>query len=172
MHVRLKAWKFRATWAWRKATVQLADPRDRPALLRRQGATIGEDCRILPRSLGTEPHRVTIGDHCYISGGAVFLTHDAATWGCAEVVTVFDDIVLGDNVFIGQNAILLPGTRVGDNVIVGAGCVVRGELPADMVYAGNPARPVCTVAEYRDKARGRRLAQGLNPDRWGKLGAP
>lgn len=152
--------KHRGKWAWRKLLVQLADPRDRPALLRRQGATIGDDCFILTKSLGTEPQLVTIGNHCAIAGGTQFFTHDAATWSCG-VKTVFDRIEIGNNVFIGANVILLPRTRVGDDAIIGAGAVVSGEVPAGMVYAGNPARPVCTTEEYRDKQVRRRLAKGL-----------
>ena len=157
-----KAIRFRGKWAWRKLLVQLADPRDRPALLRKQGATIGQDCTILTKLLGTEPKLVTIGDHCAIAGGTLFLTHDAATWGCG-VKTVFDGIHIGNNVFIGANVILLPRTRIGDDAIIGAGAVVGGEVPAGMVYAGNPARPVCTTEEYRDKQVQRRLAKGLEP---------
>jgi acetyltransferase-like isoleucine patch superfamily enzyme len=38
-------------------------------------------------------------------------------------------------VFVGQRAILLPGTHIGDRAIIGAGAVVRGEVPEGMVYA-------------------------------------
>ncbi len=157
-----KQWKrikFRGKWAWRKLVVQLADPHDRPALLRRQGATIGEGCYIITKYLGTEPQLVTIGDRCLIAGGVLFFTHDAATWSCG-IPTVFGDIVIGSDVFIGANVVLLPRTRIGDNAIVGAGAVVSGEVPAGTVYAGNPARQICTVEEYRDKQMRRRQAQG------------
>ena len=157
-----KAIKFRGKWAWRKLLVQLADPRDRPALLRQQGATIGEGCYLLVKSLGTEPKLVTIGDRCLVAGGTQFFTHDAATMSCG-VKTVFDRIEIGDNVFIGANVILLPRTRIGDDCVIGAGAVVSGDVPPGMVYAGNPARPLCTIEEYRDKQIGRRLAKGLEP---------
>lgn len=49
-------------------------------------------------------------------------------------------IVIGANVWIGMNAIVLPGVQIGDNVIVGAGSVVTHNLPSNVVAAGNPCR--------------------------------
>ena len=49
------------------------------------------------------------------------------------------EIVMGDDVWIGAAAIVLPGTRIGDGAIVGAGAVVRGEVPSYAIMSGNPA---------------------------------
>lgn len=49
-------------------------------------------------------------------------------------------ITIGNNVWIGANAIILPEVNVGDNVIVGAGTVLTRSVPAGMVVAGNPAK--------------------------------
>jgi len=50
-------------------------------------------------------------------------------------------IVIGRNVWIGNNAIILKGTEIGDNSVIGAGAVVTGgKLPSNVVIAGNPAR--------------------------------
>lgn len=51
-------------------------------------------------------------------------------------------VVIGNNVFIGCNCIILKGTWIGDNCIIGAGSVVCGEFPKNCVIAGNPARIV------------------------------
>ncbi|MBO4726817.1 MAG: hypothetical protein J5631_00175 [Spirochaetaceae bacterium] len=56
--------------------------------------------------------------------------------------------VIGNNVFIGMNAIILMGAHIGNNVIVGAGSVVSGTIPDDVVVAGNPARVVRTIEEH------------------------
>ncbi len=48
--------------------------------------------------------------------------------------------VIGDNVTVGANAIILGGVRVGDNVVVGAGSVVVKDVPSNVVVAGNPAQ--------------------------------
>ena len=49
-------------------------------------------------------------------------------------------IVIGDNCFIGMNSIILKGTTLGDNVVVGAGSVVHGKFPSNCIIAGNPAK--------------------------------
>lgn len=53
--------------------------------------------------------------------------------------------------FLGQRCIILPGTRIGDNVIIGAGAVVHGNIPNNTVWAGNPAKMICTLFEYKEK---------------------
>jgi maltose O-acetyltransferase len=62
-------------------------------------------------------------------------------WEAAEPITI------GDNVWLGSGAIVLPGVTIGDNTVVGAGAVVTRDLPANVVAAGNPARVVRTIAE-------------------------
>lgn len=48
-------------------------------------------------------------------------------------------IKIGSNVWIGKNALILPGVVIGDNVIIAAGSVVKGECISNSLYAGNPA---------------------------------
>jgi acetyltransferase-like isoleucine patch superfamily enzyme len=48
-------------------------------------------------------------------------------------------VCIGDNVWIGGGAIVLPGTNIGCDVVVGAGSVVRGEIPPGVLVAGVPA---------------------------------
>lgn len=56
-------------------------------------------------------------------------------------------IVIGDDCFIGMNSIILKGTTLGNNVIVGAGSVVHGSFPDNCVIAGNPAKIVKMLDE-------------------------
>lgn len=63
-------------------------------------------------------------------------------------------IVIGDDVFIGADAIVLPGVRIGDGAIIGAGSVVSKDVPAGEVAAGNPAKRICTVTDYKKKLLG------------------
>jgi acetyltransferase-like isoleucine patch superfamily enzyme len=62
------------------------------------------------------------------------------------------DIVIGDHVWIAARCILLAGARVGDHAIVGAGSVVRSEIPPNAIAAGNPARVVRLRAQTEDQA--------------------
>ena len=57
-------------------------------------------------------------------------------------------IVIGDNCWIGANAVLLPETRLGNHVIVGAGAVVSGVFPDNCVIAGVPARQIRGLGPY------------------------
>ncbi|WP_276866657.1 DapH/DapD/GlmU-related protein [Bacteroides heparinolyticus] len=52
------------------------------------------------------------------------------------------DVRIGDNCFIGNGAILLPGITIGNEVIVGAGSVVTKDVPSNTIVAGNPARVI------------------------------
>ena len=60
---------------------------------------------------------------------------------------------IGDNCFIGMNAIIMPGVTLGNNVIVGSGSVVTKSFPDDVVVAGNPAKIICTLEEFYNKRK-------------------
>ena len=64
---------------------------------------------------------------------------------------VFGKVVIGDWVYIGNNALVMPGVTIGDHVLVAAGSVVTKSVPANMVVAGNPARVICSLEEYKQK---------------------
>ena len=57
------------------------------------------------------------------------------------------DITIGNNVFIGANCTILPGTEIGDDVVIGAGSVVKGKLEESAVYAGAPCKKIKDLAE-------------------------
>lgn len=111
-------------------------------LLRQRGVRIGRDCRVFTRDFSTEPWLVTLGDRVAVSGGVKFLTHDGSAWLLRPrrpQVQVVGTIEIGNDCYIGENALLLPGTRIGAGSIVAAGAVVRGRFPENAVIAGNPA---------------------------------
>jgi virginiamycin A acetyltransferase len=58
------------------------------------------------------------------------------------VMTNKGDTVVGNDVWIGQNATILPGVHIGDGVIIGASAVVGSDVPAYTIVVGNPAKPV------------------------------
>lgn len=59
-------------------------------------------------------------------------------------------IVIGENVFIGCNCLILKGTEIGDNTTIGAGSVVTGKIPANCIAAGNPARVIKVLDGVND----------------------
>jgi maltose O-acetyltransferase len=90
---------------------------------------------------------ISIGDATVISARVTILAHDASTrnhMGYTRIARVR----IGRNVFIGTHSVILPGTTIGDDAIIGAGSIVRGEVPAGTVWAGNPARQIATTDEY------------------------
>jgi maltose O-acetyltransferase len=101
---------------------------------------------------------ISIGDEAVLTDGVRIVAHDASIkhWmGYSRVGRV--DI--GRRVYIGVGAILLPGVRIGDDAIVGAGSVVTRDVPSRTVVAGNPAQPIATledfIARQRDRLEGR-----------------
>jgi len=122
--------------------------------LRQRGTRIGENCRIMIRSLGPEPYLVSIGNHCTIAPGVAFTTHDGGTWIFSEEIPSlqkFGRIDILDNCFIGMCSVILPGVRIGPDSVVGAGAVVTKDVPPRTVVAGSPAAPILTIDEYRSK---------------------
>jgi acetyltransferase-like isoleucine patch superfamily enzyme len=123
-----------------------------------RGVRMGHSCKIvgsIKTSFGSEPYLIQMGNHVEISGNVTFITHDGAVWVLREEnpnVDVFGRIIIGNNVFVGNGSILLPGTSIGDNTVIGAGALVKGELEANSVYAGVPARRICSFGEYKERA--------------------
>lgn len=132
---------------------------------RRQGAQIGEECYIVPRTLGTEPYLVKIGNHVTIGPSVKFVTHDGGPWifrkdsPDLKDIQVFGPIVIEDNCVIGLEAILFPNIKIGPNSIVGAGSVVIKDVPANTIVMGVPARPFGSIEKYKEKCIARWEAQ-------------
>lgn len=87
---------------------------------------------------------VTIGTHAYIGPNVSIYTAchplDAATRN--KDIEWSEPVTIGDNVWIGGSATLLPGVNIGRNVVIGAGSVVVSDVPDNVVVVGNPARIV------------------------------
>jgi len=104
---------------------------------------LGSYCIILPGARLTAARSIEAGDNCMFAGNC-YLTdadwHDLYDRTSAPGKTA--SIKLGDNVWIGDSAVICKGVSVGDNSIVGAGSVVTRDVPENTIVAGNPARPV------------------------------
>jgi acetyltransferase-like isoleucine patch superfamily enzyme len=101
---------------------------------------IGSHCRIQSHAFICE--MVTIGDHCFISHGVMFINDKFRGGGPARGDrSLWSETVVGDHVSIGTNSTILP-VRIASHTVVGAGSVVTKDLLEPGVYAGNPARKV------------------------------
>lgn len=100
---------------------------------------------------GNDYSLITIGDATTISLDVVFLTHDYSISKGLKIIDptlsgrFLKPIKIGNNCFVGMRTILLPGTTIGDNVIIGAGSVVKGTYPDNVVISGNPAKIICST---------------------------
>lgn len=118
---------------------------------------IGENCSIQKRKLPLYSNLVFLHDNVKIASNVGFITHDiihtmlnqkfgggyTERIGCIEVM---------NNVFIGSGTRILYNTRIGNNVIIGSDSLVNKDIPDNSVYAGVPARFICTFDEYVEKA--------------------
>lgn len=63
----------------------------------------------------------------------------------------FGKVVIGNHVYIGTDALIMPGVTIGDNALVAAGSVVTKSVPPRTVVAGNPAKILCTIEEFYER---------------------
>jgi maltose O-acetyltransferase len=111
-----------------------------------QGMEIGDNSSIAPYTTIYATYGVKIGKNCLISSNCGISSYNHIQdslnrpGGKDEDSGVSKPVLIGDNVWIGMNACILPGVTIGDNSIVGSGSVVTKSIPANEVWAGNPAR--------------------------------
>lgn len=113
----------------------------------REGAiiSIGENSRIH----GTCIHatkRILIGKNCLIAANTQIIDSNGHTtsmqepWMRIHQRDIGKEIIIEDNVWIGANSVILPGVRIGTGSIIGAGSVVKSDIPANSLALGNPAK--------------------------------
>ena len=127
---------------------------------RNLGVKIGDDCEIFSSaSLGGEPYLVTLGNHVRVTTNVVFITHDGGVWVYRylkkelEDIDRFGKITVGDNVHIGNNAVIMPNVKIGNNVIIGVGAIVTHDIPDNSIAVGVPARVIESIDNYLEKRR-------------------
>ena len=112
----------------------------------------GDNCFISKAANIPDPHLVKLGDNVWITSGCQLLCHDASVIMINIMRSGHRDrvgpIIFGNNSFLGNNVIVLPGTSIGSKTIIGAGSVVTGDIPDSAVFAGNPARHICDFEDY------------------------
>ncbi|KNB49044.1 CatB-related O-acetyltransferase [Streptomyces caatingaensis] len=120
------------------------------------------------------PERLVIGKYCAIATGTRFLMAGAAhlmagvstfpftmfggSWAERTLDLVTDlpsrgDTVIGNDVWIGHGALIMPGVRIGDGAVIAAGSVVTGDVEPYTIVGGNPARPIRRRFDDADVAK-------------------
>ena len=103
-----------------------------------RGVEIGYYCLIG----NVHPHTVHIADGAVITANCVLLDHDNALYYTFGGPVRIGDIHIGPRAFIGIGAIIMPGVTVGERAIVAPQSLVKRDVPARTLVAGNPAREI------------------------------
>lgn len=112
--------------------------RDGAKIRVRKGATccIGRNVSVNSNNMIACHEHIVIGDNVQFSPNVQVYDHDhdyKADGGVGAMKYKTTPIVIGNNVWIGANSVILRGTKIGNNCVIGAGCVVKGEYPDNAV---------------------------------------
>ena len=162
-------------WCARYNALPAGDEAGREAMLRAMFKSVGERPAVMPPFWCDYGRHLTVGDRFFANFGCVFLDCAPITFGndcfLGPGVHVYTPhhpldparrnaghetshpVTVGDNVWIGGHATLLPGVTIGDGSTVGAGSVVTKDVPPGVVAAGNPCRVIREVGEDRRTSR-------------------
>lgn len=105
-------------------------------------------------NFGSEPYLITLRRQCRISFAVSFITHDGGTWAFRDYLSDYQEIIkfgsieVGEGAFVGANSTIMPGVKIGHHSVVGVGSIVTKSIPPETVWAGVPARQICTLEEY------------------------
>ena len=106
---------------------------------------------------GNDYSLIKIGNGTTLSKNVLLLTHDYSIkkglkfLGKNTNAHFLKKIEIGDNCLIGARVCILPGTKIGNNVIVGTNAVVKGTIPDNSIVIGNPAHIVCGIEQWARK---------------------
>ena len=120
---------------------------------------VGKNCMVMFRKIPLYPELISLGDNVWIASNVSLITHDVIhhmlnyklrkrefpeNIGCIEIE---------DNVFIGANSTVLPNVSIGSDTIIAAGTLVNKSIQRGGVYAGVPARYICSLDEFIEKRK-------------------
>ncbi|MBU4539345.1 MAG: acyltransferase [Weeksellaceae bacterium] len=122
-----------------------------------KGLKVGKNVRFVEvPQFGTEPFLIEIGDETTFSNNVRFVNHDGGQnalhfFEKYKDIRTFGRIKIGKRCLIGADTIIMPGIEMQDNCLLGAGSILTSSMPAGTVFAGVPAKFICTLEEYGEK---------------------
>ncbi len=114
----------------------------------------GNNCEVNMNCTFLDDNKIVVGDNALIAPNVQIYTafhptnakdrfgEPKADGSFEFCKTITAPVIIGDNVWIGGGAIILPGVTIGDNVVIGAGSIVTKSIPNNSVALGNPCRVV------------------------------
>jgi galactoside O-acetyltransferase len=120
---------------WEFNQLKPSDYEKKTEYMKKIFAECGDNCYIeLPFHANWGGHNVHFGSGIYVNSN----------------LTVVDDghIYIGENVWIGSGAVIVPGVHIGKNSVIGAGSIVTKDIPDNVVAVGNPCRVLRAVGEH------------------------
>lgn len=132
-----------------------------------KGMVVGKNFHCLQGTILDPAHcwLIEIGNNVTLAPGVHILCHDAST-KLYLGYTKIGRVTIGNGVFVGAKSVILPGVTIGNNVIVGANSTVTSNIPDGMVYAGSPARSICTTEDYIKKEKNRMAISKCYDESW------
>lgn len=117
---------------------------------RKKGMVIGSNCNICCNIMTPEPYLINIGNNVTIAGNVRLVTHDNSINKVDnKCANLFGYITIGDNCFIGENAIINYGVSLASNIIVASGSVVAHSFSEErIIIGGNPASIIGTWEDF------------------------
>ncbi len=115
------------------------------------GIKIGDYSLICPGVRLSAAENISIGDSCMIASNVYITDSDwHGIYDRSLPVGNTKPVIIDDNVWIGDSAIICKGVSIGKNSIIGAGSVVTQDVPENVIAAGNPARIVKELDKERE----------------------
>ena len=115
---------------------------------------LGKYILISPGTSIRSAQKIVIGDSTMIASDVTITDSDwHDIYDRTDYVASPKEVIIQENVWIGEKSLILKGSKIGKNSIIGAGSVVSGEVPDNVVFAGNPAKEIKKLDEKSFKTR-------------------